>query len=425
MGVVVRQSVKSVFITMAGILLGALVTVLSIRFFPKIEYGFTQNLLKICTQASFLGLFGFNYTVLIYGPRYHLDDPKRSSILTLSALLPLAFSIIIALSFWLFKTPFLNLYGPEDREMMAQLYAIFPLLTLLVVATTWLSFYLLSVQKNALQSLAMEVLFRIAYIALIALYGLKAIDFHQFIWGFLGAWLIPTGYLALLCFKVGKLKFSTKILLSFKEIKELFQFSGYHMLTAVSTVLIFQMDAILLGPLDSEGLEAIAVYSVASLAISMLRNPTRVIANSAVPSFTQRYKEGNLHELKALFDRSCVNMQVIAFGMLAFILLDIGFIKDVVTSIHPGYEAIKWLIIILLIGQVVDMSSGFNFHIISISKYYRFNFWISIALLVIVLGLNFLLIKSHGVYGAAWATTSGMIVFSVAKSVFVWRKLKM
>lgn len=425
MGVVVRQSVKSVIITIMGIVLGGIVTVLSMRYFPKSEYGFTQTLTKITLQASYFGLFGFNYAVLIHGQRYPKGDPNRNAFMTVCALFPLLFSTLITIGFFAFKETFLSFYNPEDRLMMTEFFGIFPVLTLLTVITNWLSSFLQSIQKNALQNLALEVLLRLVYVGLIIGYATKWLNFGEFIWLFSVAWLVPAVYLLFIAIRIGDLRFSLKIPFPKVEIKELVRFSGYHMLTGVSTTLILQLDAILLAPIAANGFAAVAVYSVATLAISMLRNPTRVIATTAVPSFSRAYKDGNLRELSRLFDRSCVNMQIIALGMFAFILLDIDFIQEVVAIIKEGYGSIKWLIIILMIGQVADMISGFNYQILSVSKYYRFNFWISVGLLALVFVLNYILIQDFGIYGAAWATTTGLIVFNIVKSWFVWKKLKM
>jgi len=425
MGVVVRQSVKSVIITIVGIVLGGIVTVLSMRYFPKSEYGFTQTLIKVTVQASLLGLFGFNYAVLIHGQRYPKGHPNRNAFMTICAAFPVIFSLLITVLFFAFKGKILSFYNTGDQQMMSQFFAIFPLLTLLTVVVNWLSAFLQSIQKNALQNLAQEVLFRIVYIGLIICYGMKWLTFGQFIWLFLAAWSIPICYLLFIALSAGKLRFTIKIALPKLEIKELVRFSGYHMLTGVSTTLILQLDAILLAPLAANGLAAVAVYSVATLAISMLRNPTRVIATTAVPSFSIAYKEGNLRKLSHLFNRSCVNMQIIALGMFAFILLDIDFIQQVVAMVKDGYGSIKWLIIILMFGQIADMISGFNHQILSVSKYYRFNFWISVGLLALVFALNYILIQDFGIYGAAWATSIGLIVFNIVKSWFVWKKLKM
>lgn len=425
MGVVVRQSVKSVIITFAGALLGVVVTVLSMRYFPKIEYGFTQNLLKITTQISFLSIFGFNYAVLIQSQRYPQGHPKRNAFLTLCALFPAALSLIISGSLFLFKDLLTSFYKPEDRVMMLKYFTTFPILNLLTVASYWLSGYLQSIQKNALQNLAMEVILRVGYLGIVVAYALDWLGYSNFIYGFLVVYTIPVAYLYLVARKIGHLRFSFKFQFSKEEIKETIRFSGYHMLTAVSSVLIFQLDAILLGPLATGGLQAIAIYSVASLAISLLRNPSRVIAATTIPSFSQHYLAGDLKGLKNLFDRSCVNMQLFAFGIFAFVVLDFDFIGYIAEMVKEGYGIVNGILFILVLGQIADMITGFNYQIISISKYYRFNFWISVVLLVIVFGLNYILIQDYGMYGAACATSVGLIIFNLLKSWFVWRKLKM
>ncbi len=80
---------------------------------------------------------------------------------------------------------------------------------------------------------------------------------------------------------------------------------------------------------------------------------------------------------------------------------------------------------ILMIGQLFDMFSGLNFEVIGITKYYRFNFWIAVFLLVLVLVLNFFLIRIVSIYGAAWATSIGLVVFNMLKTIFLWHKMKM
>lgn len=425
MGVVVRQSIKSVIITVVGAIMGIAVTILSMRYFPKIEYGFTQNLQKIGTQLSLIGVFGFNYAVLIQSHKYPPGHSKRNAYLTLCAIVPIVFTLAICGLLFLFKDSFLALYKQEDRIMMKDFFLTFPILTILTVGIYWLSSYLQAIQKNALQNFASEIVLRIGYIALIVAFALGWINYTQFIYAFACIFIIPLAYLYYIAKRLGNLKFTLKIQLPLSEIKETFRFSGYHMLTAVSTVLIFQLDAILLGPLSAGGLEAIAVYAVATLAVSLLRTPTRVIATTAVPSFSQHYLAGDLKGLKLIFERSCIIMQILAVGAFAFILLNIDTIQHLINQLKSGYDAIGVLLIILMIGQVADMITGFNYQILSVSKYYRFNFWISILLLVIVFVLNYIFIQDYGIYGAAWATTIGLTVFNILKSWFVWKKLKM
>lgn len=426
MGIVIRQSIKSVIVTLAGVALGGIITIMSPRFFPKAELGFTQNLIKIALLVSYLSLFGFNYTLLIYGQKYPPGHKARGTFLTLSGVVPLILSLVVTGAYFLFREQIISFYKRGDEILMRQYFVLFPLLTFAAFLITWMEGYLQSLHKTAIQNFGREILARIIYITLIVLFGLQLISFSVFIWLYVLLYLVPFLFLLVVALRNEGFRFAYKRdVFSAKEIKELFRFSGYHMLTVVSTVLIIQADSILLAPLDRNGFEAVAVYGVASMVIAMLRNPTRVIGIAATPAFTQSYNEGNIKELKNLFMRSAINMQVIAVGMFALVYLNIDNIQGAMSLVQKGYEEIKGLILILMIGQLIDMFTGLNFELIGVTKYYRFNFWIAILLLVIVFVLNYFLIREIGIYGAAWATSIGLAVFNVLKTVFLWQKLKM
>lgn len=425
MGIVIRQSIKSVAITLAGVALGVLVVVLSTRFFSKAEYGFTQNLIKIALLFSYLGAFGFNTTLLIYGQKYPAGHEKRAAFLSVCAVFSLLFSVLVAGLYYVLR-PLIEVYSAEDAAMMDAYYVLFPLLTLLAVITMWLEGYLQSLNRTALQNFAREILARLIYIALILAFALGWVSFREFIWLYVLLYLVPILFLWLIARRSSGWVFTIDwTVFERGEVREIVRFSGYHTLTVISTVLILSLDAILLGPLSEDGLEAIAVYSIAVVAISSLRNPTRVIGVAATPSLSQHYLEGKIKKLRELFDRSALNMQIIGWGMFILVYLNIGNITDIMHLIRPGYEAIHGLILILMIGQLADMVTGLNYELIGVTKYYRFNFWIALLLLALIIILNFLLIPVWGIYGAAWATTIGLVIFNILKSLFLWKKLKM
>jgi O-antigen/teichoic acid export membrane protein len=424
MGIVIRQSIKSVAVTILGAMMGALIAGLSVKFFPKPELGFRDNLIKISVWISHLSLFGFNYTLLIFGQKYPPGHKARPTFLTISLLIPLGISVLICGGYFI-ALPYLDsLYQGNDAVMMRQYFLLFPLLTIFTAMITWLEGYLQSMHKTALQNFAREILARLVYIVLIILFGCGFISFSVFIWLYVICYLVPFFYLLLIAKRNPGFTFGfKKALFSLSEVKEIFRFSGYHMLTVVSTVLILQVDAFLLAPL--KGFEVLAVYGIATLAVSMLRNPTRVIGIAATPAFTKSYNEGNIKELKDLFVRSAINMQIIAVILVGIVYININNIVEIVGMIQKGYDAIRWLIMILMLGQLFDMATGLNFELISVSKYYRFNFWIALVFMVIVFVLNFFLIKIWGMYGAAWATTIGLFIFNLSKTYFLWIKLKM
>ena len=404
--------------------MGAVIAGLSARFFPKAELGFRENLIKVGLWVSYLGIFGFQYTLLIFGQKYPPGHKARSTFLTVSVIFPIIFSIIVCAAYFI-AYPFLGrLYQGNDAVMMKQYFLLFPLLSVFGAMILWLEGYMQSMHKTALQNFAREILARVIYILLIVLFACNVISFSTFIWLYVLGYLVPFLYLLIIAKRNPGFTFGfDRSVLPLSEIKELIRFSGYHTLTVVSSVLILQIDSFLLAPL--KGFSVVAVYGIATLAVAMLRNPTRVIGIAATPAFTKSYNDGNMDELKDLFNRSAVNMQIIAVVMVGLVYVNIHNVGAVMAMIKQGFGDIEGLILILMLGQLFDMYTGLNYELIGVSKYYRFNFWIAIVFMIIVFLLNYFLIRQFGMYGAAWATTTGLLIFNIAKSYFLWIKLKM
>lgn len=426
MGIVIRQSFKSVIITIAGIILGVLINLLSVRYFDKAEFGFTQNIIKVAVQFSLISLFGINFTLLIYGQKYPPGHPYRGTFLTITAIAPLTISIIVALLYFLFRPYIISFYNTgSDSEMMHKYFVLFPILTIFTTAITWLESYLMSINKTAIQNLAREVLARIIYITLIVLFALGYINFTTFIWLYTFCYLLPMGYLLYMALRFKGFHFEyRKGTFSKKDISKILRYSFYQSMMTFSSVLLLQIDSLLLGPLDADGFEAIAVYGIAVFSVSILRNPLKQIGLASLPTLTQSYNNIKLKALKSQYLRAATTMQLAALYIALLMVLNIQNITDILVYIRPGYEAVKYLIPILLLGQVTDIFTGLNMEIISLSKYYKFNFWLSIFMLAVIIVLNYFLIKSIGIYGAAWATSISLIIFAIVKAFYINKKFK-
>jgi O-antigen/teichoic acid export membrane protein len=424
MGIVVRQSIKSAAVTLSGALLGVIIAVLSVLFFPKDDLGFRETLIKASLWVTYLANFGFGSALVINAQKFPPGHKSRPTFLTLMAIIPAVISLLVCAAYFCLY-PFIgNFYNEHDAEYIRTFFLLFPILTLLCSMILWMEGYLQSLNKTALQSFGREILARLIYIILILLYAFKMIDFSWFLWLYVILYLIPFFFLLYVAKRNEGFNFGyEKHLFSLKETKEMIRFAGYHMLTEASTVLIATVDVFIMGMLL--GFEKVAIYGMAALAVALLRNPTRMIGKAAVPTFTRYYNEGDMVSLRALFTRSSVNMQIIGVAMFVLVYINIDNVQAIIALINKGYDEMKYIILILMIGQLFDMISGFNYEMIGLSKYYRFNFWIAVGLLVLVTILDYIMMSTHGLLGAAWAVTIGLIAFNIAKSWFLWKKMKL
>jgi len=83
--------------------------------------------------------------------------------------------------------------------------------------------------------------------------------------------------------------------------------------------------------------------------------------------------------------------------------------------------------VIITIGaaKLFDMATGINGGIIMNSKYYRFDLYTNILLVILTVITNYLLIPPFGILGAAIATAFSIFVYNSIKMIFVWIKFSM
>ena len=143
---------------------------------------------------------------------------------------------------------------------------------------------------------------------------------------------------------------------------------------------------------------------------------------ASIPTLNKAYLSGDPKQLSSLFHRSGINILIAATAMFLLIACNLD---NVVTILPDNYSTIKPIVLILMIGRMIDMATGFNSEVTSISKHYKFNFRISVLLLVMLVAFCYWLIPQYGDFGAAWATTIALALFNIAKMFFLWWKMKL
>jgi len=74
---------------------------------------------------------------------------------------------------------------------------------------------------------------------------------------------------------------------------------------------------------------------------------------------------------------------------------------------------------------VVELGTGVNAQIIATSRYWRVDLLSTVFLLLMLIPLNYLLIKKFGINGVALGTLIAYVLFNVVRFTFIWVKFKM
>ncbi len=204
-----------------------------------------------------------------------------------------------------------------------------------------------------------------------------------------------------------------------QELVNYFNYGLFVMLNAAASILINTIDKIMLK--NYINFKAVGIYTI-SLAIGKAIGVIGTVFLRTVSPKISMYIEGrNNIELEELYKES--TKQQIYIGFFLLIALSI-FSKEVLSLMGKEYISGYTVVILIGIGQMVNIGTGVCGNIISLSRYYKYEAYFNIFLLVVTIGTNMIFIPRYEVVGAAFATTLTLVLINIIKVVFVYKKFR-
>jgi O-antigen/teichoic acid export membrane protein len=416
MGIVFRQSVKSAIVTATGALLGAITVYLSALYLPKQELGFFRNTLpELALLIAQILLFGLHSTLSVYIHKYPPGTPERNSLLGICLGIPIISLLLLLPFYYLFQDTFVHIFREEDQTMILTYYNGLPVFVFFFICLLLLEQFLISQMKVALALFMREVILRVLLIGLVILYGFQLIDFSILLPASIAVYVIPVLLVFFFSLRTGSFKpsFHWKHIPP-TERKELVTFTWYHFLLSFSINLLNKLDIILLSMWA--GLSAGAVYGIAVYILSFLYIPYRTMISASLPILTQSYQAGDIQKVKDIYSRSSLNILVAVSGLALLIASNMHHAAALLGS---GFEDIVPLVFILLVGRIIEMATGMSEQLLSITSYYRFSFFLSLGIVLVILTGNYLFIPVYGYFGAAVTTSLALIIYSILKTGYI------
>ncbi len=424
MGVVFRQSAKNSIIVFVGALLGALVIWLSTKYIPdKREFGFTQELVMWSMTLSQLLMVGLNSTLIVYIHKFANEDRKRELLIGFCLVVPFILSILFTVLYYFLRSKIINHFQIEDRPLMQQYFMWFPVCTLIFIYMTLLELFLGSQMKVAISSFMREIILRLLNIALLFLFAYHYINFNGFVTGFVLIYLAPLFLFFLLSLKTTAFGFSLQLnSFSKEEYREVIHFSWYHFLLSVSFTLMGFMDMLLVPFYDHRGYASAAIYRIALFLIVIMQMPSKAFIPASFAVLAKAFADSDMAKAKDIFVRSSLNILIPTVGIAVLLFCNLN---NAVAVIKNGYSEIIPVFYILFIGYFFNLATGMNDQVLSVANYYKFNFYLSLVLMGMLFVMIKFLVPRYGIYGAAFSTSTTLVVFNILKFFFVWKKLDM
>ncbi|MBI5750779.1 MAG: flippase [Hydrogenophilales bacterium] len=187
---------------------------------------------------------------------------------------------------------------------------------------------------------------------------------------------------------------------------------------ALLNTLVSTVDVLILGALGTAA--DVGVYGVAAR-LAMLTTFILLAVNSyAAPKFAVFHCNNDLAGLAQYAVRSTRLTLLIASPIL-FVLVAMP--KVVLSLFGPQFEQGEWVLVILALGQMINVATGSVGQILIMTGNERILRSCSIASVLITVALNFSLIPYFGALGAAFSTMVGGVVLNILAMLSVRKKL--
>jgi len=201
--------------------------------------------------------------------------------------------------------------------------------------------------------------------------------------------------------------------------KEILNYSLFSILSGFGPIIIYNIDKILINHfLD---LNNTGVYTIAFYFGSLVFLPTRSLLKITGPLIADAFRENNMKKIQEIYYKSSLNQLII--GGLLFIGIWSN-IDNILIILGDEYLESKWVIFFIGIANIIEMGTGANGSIISLSKYYRVILLFLTILITLVVILMSVFIPLWGIVGAAVAIAIAKLVNNLIRYVFLYRKYK-
>ncbi len=421
MGIVIKQSIKGTIWSYLGVIIGFITTAYLFPNYLTTEIvgllGIIVSYSQIFGRISLLGLQGTTSRLF---PFFRNPANKHNGFLFVALLYHILGFCIFILAYFLLK-PYLIKTNIDNSPLFVQyIYLIIPT-TVATMIFTFLDTYNKMLYNAVFGIFLKDFVQRILLLTTTLAYVFRIINLKTFI-------II---YIIAICIKV--IIIIIHLLLK-KEInltpkrnfitpslrKEMVSVSLFNIIGNAGAIIVFNLDKIIINQyLD---LSYTGIYTITFYFGSLVAIPSRPLIKISEPLIAEAWKTDDRETINKIYYKSCLNQLIIGGFLLLGLWVNIDNILEILGSkYYPG----KWVILIIGLGYLIDMTTGTNGSIIGLSKYFRLNLlFMSILVIFMLLFMN-LLVPKWGITGGATAIALALFLNNLMRFIFLKIKYEM
>ncbi len=414
MGIVLNQSLKNTIITYIGFAIGGISTIF---LFPSIlgktYYGLSNYILSCANVIMPLFAIGMQNTLVKFYSQCKTEK-EQNQFLSFSVLFPLVLTIPLLL-LGLFFYDEISLFVTKKNPIVKEFIYLIPFIGLCMsyfeIFYAWARVHMHSVFGNFIKEVGLRLF---SLVALVGMY-LGWITAIEFIYLTAGIYFVALLITMLYAFRVKKPDFQFSIP---HNVKGILEYTFYIILSGSVANLLLDGDKIMLNQYMDIG--NIAFYSVATYIALVISVPSRAMHQIVYPITAKLMHENKHDELNDLYKKTSVNLQIVGGFVMLCIFVNIDQLYEMLPKDYAGGI---WIVFIIGLSKYFDLILGNNNAIIFNSKYYRMVLFLGLMLVFFTIVLNMIFIPLYGITGSAIATLLSITIYSVAKLMFVVKRM--
>tara|TARA_B100001778_G_scaffold206979_1_gene171057 strand:+ start:346 stop:1629 length:1284 start_codon:yes stop_codon:yes gene_type:complete len=380
------------------------------------RYDFVRSTLMVLGGIS---LMGTNQSIIYYSGLLNARKSIESIRSIYSEMLKIIFTLsLIILGFFMI---FFNESIINDIFKNRESYSLIlkTILTLVFFAVTMLNIDTIRALKKTILSEMYRSIFRYLPVFIFAIILLKTNNeellVEVYLLGFLLLSLFSSIRVYMLFKKIDKPNDKSE---SF-TITEIFKTSSPMALSAIAYFIMQSIDIIILS--IYEGFDQIAYYSV-SVKLAMLTTLALMSVNIVIaPRIAEIYENQKMQKLQMLIKHSTRIIFLISICVLSVLFF---FSEEILGLFGQGYVIANNALLFLLAAQFFNALSGPGAIYLNMTGRQKTLNKILVSALIINISLNFYLIPTQGINGAAIATLVSLIIWNTIATVLIYSRDK-
>lgn len=414
MGIVLNQSLKNTIITYIGFGIGGISTLF---LFPpilgKTFYGLSNYILSCANVIMPLFAIGMQNTLVKFYSQCKTEK-ERNQFLSFTVLFPILFIVLIVLIGMFFYDE-ISFFITKKNPIVKNFIWLIPFIGICMayfeIFYAWARVHMHSVFGNFIKEVGLR---SFSLIALIGIY-FKWITVVDFIYLTAGIYFVAFLVTMFYAFRIKKPVFQFTMP---HNVKAILEYTVYIILSGSVANLLLDGDKIMLNQYMDIG--NIAFYSVATYIALVISVPSRAMHQIVYPITAKLMHENKHDELNSLYKKTSINLQLVGGFVMLCIFVNINQLYEMVPKEYSGGITVVFMI---GLSKYFDLILGNNNAIIFNSKYYRAVLFLGVGLVVLTVILNMIFIPLFGIIGSAFATLLSITCYSLAKLLFVVKRM--